>query len=420
MLKQLSSKKIMIITGAAVLVIAAVIVFLILNNKNSTEAFRSIMIYDLQGNALIERADIGTIDARENLYLESGDRVLVSETGMMRLKLDNDKYITAESNTVFTLEAEGNEQDSKTRIHLEKGEIINEIQNPLSSESIYETVTPNAVMAVRGTIYGVELNDNGEGGLNTRVCCFSGAVGAIPILPDGTNGEEVMVMAGSELIVYEDGTVIGPRDIDYTALSEQALETLSTLNIGISADMTQSESKDDTNQSKANTVADDDSQQDEIIDTDSDNENNDNKQTAARQDKEKQGDMGSKLDSKKNKESKEPKKAESNTPASGSGSNTSDGGNSSSDDGNSSPDDGNSSGGDSGGGDSGNKPNKPSAKVNYTVTFKYNGSIFAVQTVPKGDKAKEPVLMPASMGKWDFDFNTPIKADTVVEWTTVN
>lgn len=418
--KQISSKKIMIILGTAVLVIVAVIVFFISNSKNSAEAFRSIMIYDLQGDALIERTDIGTIDARENLYLESGDRVLVSEASMMRLKLDNDKYITAESDTIFTLEAEGNEQDSRTRIHLEKGEIINEIQNPLSSESIYETVTPNAVMAVRGTVFGVELYDNGEGGLNTRLCCFNGMVGTIPIFPGGTSGEEVMVAAGSEITVYEDGAISESQDIDYAMFSAQTLETLNAMNIGINIDMTQSRTADDTNQSKANTTADDDLQQDENIDTDSDDKKNDNKQKAIAV----QDTVESKADSKKTKESKEQQKSPSNTFTSGSGPNTSDSGKipddeNSSDDGNSSDSENSNSGGDSGSGGSGHKPGKPSTKVNYTVTFKYNGTIFATQTVSKGDKAKEPVLIPASTGKWNFDFDTPIKADIVIEWTTV-
>ncbi|MDE7258853.1 MAG: FecR domain-containing protein, partial [Lachnospiraceae bacterium] len=227
MQKQMSSKKIGIILCVAAAVIAVVVVLLIVNRKD--EAFRSIMVYELEGSAVIERADIGAIDAAENLYLESGDRVSVRPDSMMRMKLDDDKYITAEADTVFSLEAEGDGQNSKTRIRLEQGAVTNEIQKPLSGESLYETSTPNSVMAVRGTIYRAQLSDDGAGGQNMRLCCFDGTVATMPILPDGSYGEEVLVHAGSELTVYSDGTVDGPKDIDFETLPEQTWQTLSDL-----------------------------------------------------------------------------------------------------------------------------------------------------------------------------------------------
>lgn len=52
----------------------------------------------------------------------------------------------------------------------------------------------------------------------------------------------------------------------------------------------------------------------------------------------------------------------------------------------------------------------------YTVTYKYNGSVFGTQTVKKGEKAVEPSLKPAESGSWNFDFNKPIMRNTIVEW----
>ena len=228
MTKQLPSKKWLIVIGAVVIAAAAGIAAFLLNSGEET--YRSVMIYELDGSAVIERADIGTIDAAENLYLQSGDRVRVMEDSMMRLKLDNDKYIAAEENTVFVLTAEGDEQDSKTKIELEQGAVTSEIQNPLSSGSAYETITPNAVMAVRGTIYRVALSEDEEGNLVTRLCCFKGSVEMSPVDEQGV-GEPLLVEAGNEANVNAGAGVSEVTPIDYESLPPQMLKILESAGI---------------------------------------------------------------------------------------------------------------------------------------------------------------------------------------------
>ena len=439
MQKQMSSKKIGIILCVAAAVIAVVVVLLIVNRKD--EAFRSIMVYELEGSAVIERADIGSIDAAENLYLESGDRVSVRPNSMMRMKLDDDKYITAEADTVFSLEAEGDGQNSKTRIRLEQGAVTNEIQKPLSGESLYETSTPNSVMAVRGPIYRAQLSDDGAGGQNMRLCCFDGTVATMPILPDGSYGEEVLVHAGSELTVYSDGTVDGPKDIDFATLPEQTWQTLSDLLesgapvTGITSEELaqiqqdvekavsgQNESADQTEDVQAA----EETQDQDTEDQDAEEEQSAEEQQAAeskgktvnseRKPAKKQG--GNNTDQSKNKPGSEAgQKPQDTPPAQG---NTSDNsGNGSSDSGNGQGAGNNDSGENNGkkpGDNKGDKPSKPEKEVIYTVTYKYQGAVFATQSVQKGKKASVPVLSPAAAGTWDFDFNTAINADTTIEW----
>ena len=219
-------KKIGIIACGGALVVLAAVVVCVLLLSGRDKYYRSVLVYELNGSAVIERADVGTIDAAENLYLESGDRVSVDDDSTMRIKLDDDKYVTAEAGAVFTLEAKGDAQESKTRIQVERGAVMNEIQNPLSKGSVYETSTPNSVMAVRGTIYRVELCDDGQGGQSTRMCCFEGAVAVTPVSDDGGEAETVLVPAGSEITSYDDGTVGEVQEIDYQTLPEEAIETL--------------------------------------------------------------------------------------------------------------------------------------------------------------------------------------------------
>lgn len=432
--KQMPSKKIIItIAAAAVIILAAVVMLL----SKKEEAYRSILVYELEGNAVIERTDIGEIDAAENLYLESGDRVSVKEESMMRMKLDGDKYITAEENTVFSLEAKGSEQASKTRINLEQGAITNEIQNALSKDSLYETATPNSVMAVRGTVYRAQLYDDGEGGQDMRLCCFQGTVAATPVLPDGTFGDEVLVNAGSELTVYSDGTADDIKEIDFSTLPKQAVQTLVALSengtavTGITSEELSailSSKQGEAGISKESSEAGEAAQETHEADADGTDEAASDEKASeekAADGNALQGNSGNNADKKddrkkqtdKNKvngtedktkqESKKPSQTAEN-PSADSESSDSEDGNSGSDSG--SPQDKGSDG------SSGNKPGKPSKTVTYTVTYKYQGSVFATQTVKKGNKAAAPMLTPAKEGAWDFDFDKKITADTTIEW----
>lgn len=431
MQKQISSKNIMIIICMAAVVIVAAVVMLL---SKKEEFFRSVLVYELEGSAVIERADIGTIDAAENLYLESGDRVSVKDESMMRMKLDDDKYITAESNTVFSLEAKGNEQDSKTRISLEQGAITNEIQNPLSKESLYETATPNSIMAVRGTVYRAQLCDDGEGGQDMRLCCFQGTVATTPILADGTYGEEVLVHAGSELTVYSDGAVDGLKDIEFDTLPQQAIQTLNDLvdngtdiagitKEELAAILSSYESSDadaDKQESESTEIAKDTQKASEADTADSDEKvkDADNTQDSDKKDTDKQTDNSRPTDKNKgnsgnNEGDKDVQKPQTPSPSSGNTPDNSDGVNQDNDNSDQGSGDSQDNKPDNG---SGNKPKKPSKKVTYTVTYKYQGSVFATQSVKKGDKATAPMLAPAEEGAWDFDFDKKITADTIIEW----
>lgn len=450
MQRQMSSKKIVIAACAAAAVVVVAAVIILLNRKE--EAFRSIMVYELEGSAVIERADIGTVDAVENLYLESGDRVCVQQDSTMRMKLDDDKYITAEADTIFTLEAEGDGQDSRTKIRLEQGAVTSEIQKPLSSDSLYETSTPNSVMAVRGTIYRAQLTDDGAGGQDMRLCCFDGTVAAKPVLPDGTFGEEVLVHAGSELTIYSDGTVDGPTDIDYTSLPEQAWQILEDM-LENGADITgitqealaqirqEAEQADplyDEAAGDAQTPA--ETEEQNVQDQDTEEQDVREPQEEVTEPKDSTADSARKpakpqtqqnegqSDKKPGAEAAlEPSKPKDTPPAQGGTPDPSDSGSSDGSSGQQ-PDDGNS------GGDDGEKPDdnrgdtppkppkppKPEEEVNYTVTYQYQGTVFATQKVKSGDKTTAPVLAPAAEGAWDFDFNTKIKADTTIEWKSGN
>ncbi len=460
MQKQVFDKKIIIGICAAVAVAVAVLVLIFHFNKE--EAYRSILVYNVEGSAVIEREGVGSMDAVENLYLESGDRVSVAADSGMRMKLDDDKYVMAEADTIFSVEAQGTDADSKTRICLEQGAITNEIQHPLSAGSQYETSTPNSVMAVRGTIYRVELYTDENGDKNTKLCCFQGKVGTKPILPDGTYGEEVLVPAGSELVIYKDGSVEGPAEITYEALPAQALLNLKSMAqsgqsmTGITLeDLTalaeqaanRSEAAEENEPEQAQTAdvggesvqSDPDSaKEDAQTDEAAAKTENTSKSASERTNK------GTGATESLTQEAAKPETAAENTqaktqqstPIAASAQTGSDNGGGSSGDNGSSSSGGNNHAGGNGQTPDYNMPdeNPPEIKIpdgnhqggyvpvvppqipTYTVTFTYQGKTFATQSVKSGKTVSEPLLMPTQSGAWEFDFTTAITADTTVTW----
>lgn len=464
--KKISWKIIGIIAVVAVVLISLA-VFLVIHFSGSKNSYRSIQIYELEGKASIDRKGVGSLDAVENIYLESNDRVQVSEGSHMRLKVDGDKYIMVEENSIFSIVAEGTEKDSKTSINLEKGAITSEIQNKLSKKSGYEVTTPNSVMAVRGTVFRVEviIDENLE--IHTKLTVFEGEVSVQLLKADGTKeGEEVIVKAGQELVVHTDeeetSVLFGPRDIDYHKLSIQCLEFLKeVINRGRNLDgideeeidslieqlrtetnegnNSQEDGDDSQNTTEQSSQTDDDNTTEQSSRTDDDNttgqssptdDDNTTGQSSPTDDDNATGqssptdndNVTAGLDSESpNNNNRIPAPASNGTessivektplPVI-------------SDDlhvtflpvtnppsGNKEdvPSDDNT--------DSPNQTAEPSVETKTcTVTFSYNGMVFGTQTVKAGQTITVPKLAPAARGAWDYDFSKPVTNDITIIW----
>ena len=151
------SKKAGVVIGAVLAAVVAVAVCCVVLMGGKNEAYRSIMVYQVDGNATITRERVGEMAAYENLMLQSGDSVAVASESSMRLKLDDDKYLLAEQDTLMNIVADGDDADAKTYIDLKQGSVTSEIQNKLGPNASYEVTTPYSIMAVRRTIFRVEV-----------------------------------------------------------------------------------------------------------------------------------------------------------------------------------------------------------------------------------------------------------------------
>lgn len=220
--------KLKIILPIGGILIAAVVILLVFLLRE--EAYRVIQVSKVDGHAGVQRIDVGDLDAYAGMMLQSEDEVSVDADSYLYLKLDEDKYVMAEPGCQMHLRATGNSTNSKTAIRLEEGAVVNRLDNKLSEESVYEVSTPNSTMAVRGTVFRVEVVIAEDGTLETHVSVYEGEVACSLIQPDGTVEDEIILVANDETIIIrseKDETFLvydEPEAVEYEELERKILE----------------------------------------------------------------------------------------------------------------------------------------------------------------------------------------------------
>ena len=429
------TKKTGIVIGAVLAIVAVVAIGCVVLTGGKSDAYRSIMVYQINGNATITRENVGEMEAYENLMLRSGDAVAVASDSSLRLKLDDDKYLLAEQDTRMNIVAEGDDENAKTYIDLQQGSVTSEIQNKLKSGASYEVNTPNSIMAVRGTIFRVEVEPKENGESDTKLTVFQGTVGVRQVLPDGTiSNEEVMVEAGNELIVEgvqtATETLGEPTEIDFDSLPSVITQYLEELvqngqeladNViakipgaqgeqALALQQSQKQESDqktqDADAQPQDTEALDEQQEPNEEDKAQEPEapvkpktkpaNDTTKNPQKEQDPEQPNQPETQLPQIEQPQPEQPETQPQTVQPQPT------------------PQDPTPSGdGDSKGGSDGGSKKKTQY---YTVTFQYNGSTFGTQSVKKGEQATEPKLCPTQNGAWDFDFSQKIDKNVTIQW----
>lgn len=342
----------------------------------------------IKGTATVERASVGSLDAYEEMKLESGDRLSVDSSSSLILSMDDNKYAMLEPGSSLTLEADGTRENSRTVIHLEAGAVMNYLSEKLSEKSSYEVTVPNSTMAVRGTVFRVAIVYDEDGDSYTTVQVFDGIVGSRLIFPDGRiDEEEVQITPGREVLIHGDTSIseyVGDKghDIDYTTLNREALEfLLFCIDDGSDLCLTREEVEELLRR---------------LDQTEEPEESAEVKKPA--------------------KTEKEPAVIETPEPvvpaveetpsSSGGSSETSK---------------------DSPGNDDNQKSHHSSKKKpsssdeetkTYTVTFQTaSGDVFCTQTVEDGKTASKPKLQPSASGSWNYDFTKAVTENIIIKWS---
>ena len=374
--------------GAAIMGLLIVSALIISFGMKKEESYRDIKVMSIKGTATVERASVGSLDAYEDMKLESGDRLSVDSSSSLILSMDDNKYAMLEPGSSLTLEADGTRENSRTIIHLEAGAVMNYLSEKLSEKSSYEVTVPNSTMAVRGTVFRVAIVYDEDGDSYTTVQVFDGIVGCRLVFPDGTiSEEEVQLAPGKEVLIHgdtESSEYVGDKghDIDYTTLNRETLEfLLFCIDDGSDLCLTREEVEELLRR---------------LDQTEEPEESADVKKPA--------------------KTEKEPAVIETPEPvvpaveetpsSSGGSSETSK---------------------DSPGNDDNQKSHHSSKKKpsssdeetkTYTVTFQTaSGDVFCTQTVEDGKTASKPKLQPSASGSWNYDFTKAVTENIIIKWS---
>ena len=374
--------------GAAIMGLLIVSALIISFGMKKEESYRDIKVMSIKGTATVERASVGSLDAYEDMKLESGDRLSVDSSSSLILSMDDNKYAMLEPGSSLTLEADGTRENSRTIIHLESGAVMNYLSEKLSEKSSYEVTVPNSTMAVRGTVFRVAIVYDEDGDSYTTVQVFDGIVGCRLVFPDGTiSEEEVQLAPGKEVLIHGDTEIseyVGDKghDIDYTTLNREALEfLLFCIDDGSDLCLTREEVEELLRR---------------LDQTEEPEESAEVKKPA--------------------KTEKEPAVIETPEPvvpaveetpsSSGGSSETSE---------------------DSPGNDDNQKSHHSSKKKpsssdeetkTYTVTFQTaSGDVFCTQTVEDGKTASKPKLQPSVSGSWNYDFTKAVTENIIIKWS---
>ena len=221
------NKKNFIIGLVVAIGVVLVVIATVLLKKENVESYRLVKVQENTGVTEVTRMEQEILNAYEGMKLEQGDDVHVTEDSNMIMQLDDDKYVFAEENTKFQLEVSGQKEKGKVKICLNEGSALIEIQNKLSEESFFEIETPNATMAVRGTVFYVEADKNEAGEIVTKVSVFEGKVETIG---EGKTGEGVLLPSGFSITLTGDVNPIEQQEeIKLEELPESVLLHLSNM-----------------------------------------------------------------------------------------------------------------------------------------------------------------------------------------------
>ena len=350
------------------------------------EAYRMIQVLEVSGSVSVERASMGALDVYEGMRLESGDKITVGTESWLKIKMDEDKYALVEPGSVLRLEATGNSSDSKTVLHLEAGAVSNRLEEKLSDASSYEVNTPNSTMAVRGTVFRVEVTIDEDGVSISNVSVYGGSVATHLVYPDGTVDEEqmaVLLVDGTAAQMWGNDVLSGYVTTDAELeLDDLRLETLEFLREAQEAGQNLEIPSEELEELIA------------ALEQEPGEE-----ETAA----------STEETTEPTEQTTEPTTAAPTTPAPTTPPATN-------------PPATNPPATDPPATDppATNPPaTEPPATEpsHYTVTFRYNGATFATQTVQRNAAAEAPKLQPTASGSWNFDFTTPITQDTVIVWS---
>ena len=183
-----------------------------------SQNYRNILIADYTGSVDVTRSEGDRLAAYIGLTLFNGDDVCVYESSTLILGVDDDKYLFAEENTRFWLEAVGDDKNTKTRIHLEDGSVLCRVENKLNAEEYFEVVTSSATMSVKGTVFRISKFTASDHNCYIFVEVFDGVV----YTQLNYSNDTIDVTAGHTALIKEGSKFASPKFINEDQINNES------------------------------------------------------------------------------------------------------------------------------------------------------------------------------------------------------
>lgn len=226
---------------AAIAAVSLILIIIIFTLASSGSSDRKLSIKDISGSAFILRSD-GQIPADKNTVLESGDVIITSSDGEVKLAADKDKYIYIEPDTTLYVNFTDVSEKGSVIVNISEGSAICRLDSKLPKNAAFEVRTPNAVISATGTVFRTDFSYlDSYGGHDavklTDVDCAEGTVDIQLYDDNASPADQLMLLAAGKsarLMTCADSSRFEylNSDTDLYSLSESTLRTY----IRISAD----------------------------------------------------------------------------------------------------------------------------------------------------------------------------------------
>ena len=226
---------------AAIAAVSVILIIIIFTLASSGSSDRKLSIKDISGSAFILRSD-GQIPADKNTVLESGDVIITSSDGEVKLAADKDKYIYIEPDTTLYVNFTDVSEKGSVIVNISEGSAICRLDSKLPKNAAFEVRTPNAVISATGTVFRTDFSYlDTYGGHDavklTDVDCSEGTVDIQLYDDNASPADQLMLLAAGKsarLMTCSDTSRFEylNSDTDLYSLSESTLRTY----IRISAD----------------------------------------------------------------------------------------------------------------------------------------------------------------------------------------
>lgn len=233
-LMQFLTEHALMLVIAAIAVVSLILIIIVFTLASSGSSDRKLSIKDISGSAFILKSD-GQIPADKNTVLESGDVIITSSDGEVKLAADKDKYIIIEPDTTLYVNFTDISEKGSVIVNISEGSAICRLDSKLPKNSAFEVRTPNAVISAKGTVFRTDFSyldtyGGREAVKLTEVECAEGSVDIQLYDDNASPADQLMLLAegkSARLMTCADTARFEylNSDTDLYSLSESTLRT---------------------------------------------------------------------------------------------------------------------------------------------------------------------------------------------------